>query len=114
MLNVRVEWDRDYTCDIEGPIEIVVQVPARSNVKFLGESVERFDCDGDGRPESSLATETRIEESDSRGRRVHVGSLVEAPGLDFRTRLLLYKDMELAKVCGGSSNEQVMCRGPKY
>jgi hypothetical protein len=113
LLNVRVEWEEGRECDINGPIQIEVLVPARSNVKFLGESVERFDCNGDGMPETSLATNTLIKES-IRPRRVIVTAMVESPGERFRTRLELYKNMELATICNGRANSLITCRGPRY
>ena len=57
-LNVRVEWRRGYACDISGPIDVRIVLPAGSEYTFIGESADRFDCDGDGFYDTVVATNT--------------------------------------------------------
>lgn len=112
-LNVRVEWYKGNACDVEGPIQVLITVPIGSDVRFMGESAERFDCDNDGVLETTIATQTTIVEARTRGR-VIVSSVVRAPGTRFPTRVEIYKDMKLTDVCRRSANKWIVCKGPKF
>jgi hypothetical protein len=106
----RVEWTDGHACDIDGPIQLLVSAPRDSKYLVRGESAGRFDCDGDGRYETILMTETRvIERRHTSG--ISVTASVNSPETRFPVRVSMFGTNEIINVCQGFSNKRIRCRG---
>lgn len=111
-LNIWVQWETEHTCDIKGPINVVVAMPHDAKYEFIEESNEKFDCDGDGRADTRITTNTVVREY--RGDKVVVGALFNAPDIRFQTGLEVQKDGKTATKCKGVANTFFLCRGVRF
>ena len=78
-LNVVVEWPEHHTCEIDGEIDIKVEVDKKAHVIFIGESSGTFECEG-GTEEITLKTMTVLKETKKKDSiRIRAKLAVEAP-----------------------------------
>ena len=97
--NVYIEWPSQYTCTIQGPIEVDVRVPNNAPYAFIMESSD--DVGGCGSPQF---TETKVD-FDNRDN-VEVKTEVHSAQV-FPVRVLVYLDGLLVRTYEGMSSDDI-------
>lgn len=99
ILSVDVEWPQPFTCTVQGPILVEVEVPKGLKAELVAEASKAFPC-------QTLATQTTIIEKRGGGKEVEVRALVRASA-SFPVRVLISLDGQLIATPEGTSNSWV-------
>lgn len=101
-LAIRIDWPSNYTCSIQGPIEVRVSVPNGMPAEVIQESVDSFPCG------NVISTATSV--SERRGDRLSdlVGVFVNVNASEvFPAKVSISLDGQLVRVLRGSSRSVI-------
>ncbi len=102
-LAIRIEWPREFTCSINGPIEVNVKAPAKLNASLVSESTGTFPCQT---VSTNITTETDLDTAPGKGNAVRVQVEVKSED-DFPVNVYLTLDGGNAKKLTGKSNSEI-------
>ena len=104
--NVRIEFPIEYSCDVDGPIDVKVAVPAGAHGKFIMESAGVFgDC--------LQVTHTTLVRKDNYVNKIAVGVRVNTDE-EFRVRVKVDLDGIWVKSTEGDAGKWVVARNIRY
>lgn len=100
-VSVRVEWPANFTCTIQGPIEVEVMVPDGLGAGVMVESSSQFPC-------RTLSTQTSISVKGDGGGDNEIDIAVKLKaGPEFPVKVYLFLDGQQVGVVEGSSQGAV-------
>ena len=100
-INIWAEWPEEYTCELDGLIDFEIKHSKKSEVEFVSESIDDFDC-GDGSSttiwtQSELKADKKLKTDE-----IRVKAKAKATGV-FPLRVVVYQNDVLVGSCEGET-----------